>query len=116
MNLTEPAYIYRARVRSIYDGDTWRVDIDCGFKMWLMNEPIRLMDIDTPEVRGPERPRGLVVRDFCREHYLDQEVILHTAKGDRGKYGRWIAEVFHDGVSVNALLVERGMARLVGWG
>lgn len=113
---TEPGYVYRARVRSIYDGDTWRVDIDCGFKMWLMNEPIRLAGIDTPEVRGEERPHGLIVRDFCRAEYLGKLIIVRTHRGHRGKYGRWIAEVFVDGISVNELLVERGMARRVDWG
>ncbi len=36
-------YVYDARVVSVYDGDTIRVDIDLGFNLWLHNESIRLI-------------------------------------------------------------------------
>lgn len=56
----EPAYIYHAVVRSIYDGDTLRVDIDCGFNIWQRNVSLRLKGINAPEVRGEQKAQGIV--------------------------------------------------------
>lgn len=42
-------YKYCAKVMSVYDGDTIRVDIDLGLKTWIKNESIRLNRINAPE-------------------------------------------------------------------
>ena len=42
-------YEYRARVIKVIDGDTVDVDIDLGFGVWLKDERVRIMGIDTPE-------------------------------------------------------------------
>jgi micrococcal nuclease len=44
-------YEYRCKVRRIVDGDTVDVDIDLGFGVWLNDERVRIMGIDTPESR-----------------------------------------------------------------
>lgn len=97
-------YEYMAKVISVYDGDTIRADIDLGFGVKLENQQIRLLGMDTPEVRGDERPEGLVVRDYVRAAILDKEIMLRTFKDSKGKYGRWLAEVYYrkDGVVVAA--------------
>jgi micrococcal nuclease len=48
-------YTYKAKVLSVYDGDSLRLDIDLGFKVVMQNQRVRLLGIDTPEVRGEER-------------------------------------------------------------
>ncbi|MCB0287156.1 MAG: nuclease, partial [Calditrichaeota bacterium] len=60
-------YHYQAIVTSVYDGDTCTVDIDLGFSMWIKGEKLRLFRINAPEIRGAEREKGLVSRDFLRE-------------------------------------------------
>ena len=99
---------YMARVVSVYDGDTIRVDIDLGFGIKLENQSIRLLGINTPEVRGDERPDGLVSRDYVRESILGKDVMLRTFKDTKGKYGRWLAEVYYrkEGVVVAADQLE----------
>lgn len=52
---TEPAYLYRAEVVSVVDGDTIDVDIDLGFYIWIKKQRIRLLDIDAPEMRGESK-------------------------------------------------------------
>ena len=37
------------------DGDTVDVDIDLGFGVWLRNERVRIMGIDTPESRTSDK-------------------------------------------------------------
>jgi len=105
-------YQYRAHVVSVYDGDTLRADVDLGFFTWIKNEQFRLARINAPEVRGDEREDGLRTRDRLRELVLGQDVIIETEK--KGKYGRYIAEVFLDTerglVNVNDRLVHEGLA------
>ena len=86
-------YWYEAEVLSAYDGDTLRVTIDLGFGLRCHNVPIRLLGVDTPEVRGAERARGLVVRDHVRARYVGQRVLLRTHH-DQGKYGRYLGHIY----------------------
>ena len=87
-------YEYRAIVVKVYDADTLRADIDLGFGVWLKNQSIRWLGIDAWEVRGEERELGITARDRVRNLILGKEVILKTYKDDKGKYGRWLAEVY----------------------
>ncbi|MBQ0718579.1 MAG: thermonuclease family protein [Gammaproteobacteria bacterium] len=106
----ENLYHYRGLVRKVYDGDTITVDIDLGFHVSLSKEKFRLNRINTPEVRGPEKAEGLISRDWLRERILDKEIILVTHKDKKGKYGRWIADIWLDGVCINDELVDKGLA------
>ena len=105
---------YTARVQSVYDGDTCRVDIDLGLSICLRNEKLRLMRINAPEMTGPDKPRGEAARDFLRGLIDGREIIIETVKDQRGKYGRYLAEIWigQDGVwsNVNDALVAAGHA------
>ncbi len=103
-------YEYKAIVVKVYDGDTVTVDIDLGFHMWMKKQSIRLYGIDTPELRGESRERGLVVRDFVQGLILNKVITLHSFKDKKGKYGRWLAIIYIDGVNLNDLLVSIGYA------
>lgn len=78
-------YKYNAKVVSVYDGDTIRVDIDLGLKTWIKNESIRLNRINAPEVRGSEKTKGLKSRDFLRKLILRKTIIIQTIKDQKGK-------------------------------
>lgn len=103
-------YHYRGFVTSVYDGDTITVDVDLGFHVQLKKEKFRLYRINTPEVRGPEKEQGYISRDWLRERILNKEIELVTYKDKKGKYGRWLADVWIDGICVNDELVDRGLA------
>jgi len=109
---------YRAIVTGVYDGDSITIDIDLGFNNWKKNQKIRLFGINTPEIRGEERPGGLVARDRLRELILDKEIIITSYKDKSGKYGRWLATVFlkQDGMfeNINTLLLAEGLAEVYG--
>lgn len=88
-------YIYRALVKSVYDGDTLTVDIDLGLKTWAIGVKVRLKGIDAPELRLKEREVGLAARDFLRELLpVGSPVTIETYKDRTGKYGRYIADVY----------------------
>jgi len=116
--MDEQLYNYRAVVTDVYDGDSITIDIDLGFNNWMKNQKVRLFGINTPEIRGEERPDGLVARDRLRELILDKEIIITSYKDKSGKYGRWLATVFlkQDGMfeNINTLLLAEGLAEVYG--
>lgn len=111
-------FAYRAKVLSVYDGDTIRVKISLGFGLEMINESIRLFGINTPELRGETREAGLISRDYLRELILDKEITLITVKDSKGKYGRYLGTVYIDdpetgeSIDVNNKLIEEGYAEV----
>ena len=106
-------YHYRGVIVSVYDGDTVTVDLDLGLKVWARGQVLRLYGIDTPEIRGAERPAGVKVRDFVRGWLPTGAVVeVRTYKDKTGKFGRWLAEIWPEGweESVNARLLRLGFA------
>ena len=103
-------YEYRAYVRKVYDGDTITTDIDLGFGVMLKDQKIRLIKINAPEIRGSERENGLKSRDALRSLICNKWVKLKTYKDKKGKYGRWLAEVWKDEVCINDWLISEGLA------
>lgn len=100
-NLNKPAY----------DGDTLRLNIDLGFNIWIHGQIFRLKDIDAWEIRGEERPLGIISRDELRSRLESATIItIHTNKDKTGKYGRYIADLYIDGELINDWLVKEGYA------
>ena len=107
-------YIYKAKIESIYDGDTMTCTIDCGFGVYLSKQKIRLFGIDTPEVRGDEKKDGIRIRDIVRKKLLGKEITLKTIKDKKGKYGRYLGIIYlnenNDYININEWLVENHYA------
>ena len=109
VDMKQPAFCYSAKVVSVYDGDTITVVLDLGCSI-SVRKKIRLKGINTPEVRGKERPEGLKARDYLRGLILDKEVVIETKKDKTGKYGRLIGTIWLEDKNVNELLVENKYA------
>jgi micrococcal nuclease len=103
-------YEYSAEVKKVYDGDTITVDFDLGFGIILRKQKIRLLGINTPEVRGESREQGLISRDRLRERILGKTVTIKTSRDKKGKYGRWLGEVFIKDENINQWLLNEGLA------
>jgi len=106
-------YEYKVKeIIKVYDGDTITAVVDLGFSVYSVQR-LRLARINAPEIRGRERPQGLIVRDRLRE-ILDsaENITIRTKKDKKGKYGRYIAEVIADKINVNDLLLEEGLVEL----
>ena len=93
------------------------MDIDLGLSVTLHGQKIRLARIDAPELRGRSQRRGRSARDFLRAEILGQEILLQTVKDRKGKYGRYLGELWvqrgRRRVNVNNLLVAEGHAKFV---
>jgi micrococcal nuclease len=107
-------YHYKALVTGAYDGDTITVEIDLGLKTSVKGEKLRLHRINAREMRGAEKEQGRLSRDYLRGRILGKEIIIETIKDRRGKYGRYLAEIWleEDGefVNINDELVQKGHA------
>ena len=104
-------YEYKATVTKVYDGDTITVDFDLGFGILIRKQKIRLLGINTPEVRGPEKPQGIISRNALRQRILGKVVTIKTSKDKKGKYGRWLGEVFMEEENINQWLISEGYAK-----
>lgn len=104
-------YEYRAKIIKVYDGDTVTGMADLGFNVKIKVK-LRLLGINTPEVRGEQKQQGLISKARVVELILDKDVIIKTQKDKTGKYGRWLAEIFlpDSDKSINTLLLEEGLA------
>ncbi len=101
-----------SKVISVYDGDTFRVNIDSLPPIVGKNIPIRVNGVDTPEIRGKcqyEKNLALEARDFVRAKLSNAKEIKLTNL-QRGKYFRVVANVLVDGVSLEQELLDNELA------
>ena len=105
-------YEYKATVTKVYDGDTITVDFQLGFGIILKSQKIRLLGINTPEVRGKSKPEGIISRDALRARILGKIVTIKTHKDKKGKYGRWLGEVLMEEENINQWLLTEGYAKV----
>ena len=109
-------YEYRAKINRVVDGDTVDVDIDLGFGVWLHDERVRIMGIDTPESRTSdeeEKVFGLAAKARLKE-LLGETAILKTqvdksGEDAKGKFGRILGDfIAPDGRMVTEIMIEEG--------
>tara|TARA_X000001036_G_scaffold172616_1_gene163201 strand:+ start:499 stop:1014 length:516 start_codon:yes stop_codon:yes gene_type:complete len=88
-------YEYKCKILKVIDGDTVDVDLDLGFGVWLNNERVRIMGIDTPESRTSDKIEklfGMAAKERLSS-LLGSEAILDTminknGENMKGKFGR----------------------------
>ncbi len=82
----------------VIDGDT--LELASG-------EKVRLIGLDAPEIG---EPCSLEAKRRLEELVLGKEVFLVKDVSGRDKYGRLVRHVYLDGLFVNLVLVEEGLA------
>lgn len=108
-------YLYKAKILSVYDGDSCTALIDLGCYVSIQR-PIRLYGINAPELRGETKLAGLEARDFLSSHILNKEVFIRTFKDKNEKYGRLLGQIFMsdpttgDALLINDLMISSGHA------
>jgi len=92
-------YEYRTNLIKVVDGDTVDVDIDLGFGIWLRNERVRIMGIDTPESRTRDKVEKLFGKAASKrlKELLGKRPVLKTqvardGEDMKGKFGRILGD------------------------
>ena len=92
-------YEYRCKIVKIIDGDTVDVDIDLGFGVWLRDERVRMMGIDTPESRTSDKVEklfGLAAKEKLKSILGENPVLKTQVNKDgedmKGKFGRILGD------------------------
>jgi len=98
-------YEYKAETVRVIDGDTVVMRIDVGFDITVVKK-IRLLGVNTPEVRGESRAEGLKAKELVKQWLDCDSVIIRTAKSD--SFGRYLAEIIKDGESLTDYLIQLG--------
>ena len=106
-------WTYKCVIQKVIDGDTVDVEINLGFDIKI-NERIRLLNIDAPEVRTRdlvEKELGLAAKAYVEELMPPgSKQIIKTQYDRRGKFGR-VLGVFElqDGTDLADRLIEAGL-------
>lgn len=102
-----------SRVISVYDGDTFRCDIDKFPAILGANIGIRVAGIDTPEMKDKRleiKSLAVKARDYVRALFARSHSIeLRNLR--RGKYFRIVADVYVDGENLAESLLKEGLAQ-----
>ena len=93
-------YRYKAQVKAVVDADTIDVLIDLGFGVHTMQR-LRLYGIDAPEMKTEA---GKVAKEYVKSVLLGADasmfVYVRTLKDKKDKYGRKLAVLYFDPVSM----------------
>lgn len=106
-------FITVSRLVSVYDGDTFKVDIEGWPDIVGKSISIRIYGIDTPEMRGTKgKVKQLALKaKALAKNRLESAHTITLRNMRRGKYFRIIADVYVDRVHLGELLIRRGLAK-----
>tara|TARA_Y100000114_G_scaffold155992_1_gene181648 strand:+ start:442 stop:837 length:396 start_codon:yes stop_codon:yes gene_type:complete len=111
MSKAPDAFVYRATLDRVVDGDTLDADLQLGFSVVLHKQRIRLAGIDTPESRTrnlEEKALGLKAKDRLVELCTGTFKVKSLGKG---KYGRILGIPYTaDGEDICQKLIQEGHA------
>ena len=104
-------YEYKCKIVKVVDGDTVDIDLDLGFGVWLRDERVRIMGIDTPESRTSDKVEKIFgLAATAKAHTLIPEgsnCIIRTRRDKAGKYGRTMGDfVLEDGTLYTDVMIE----------
>ena len=110
--LKDNLFYYRAYAKpeEVYDGDTFRVELDLGFKLKYTTS-VRLFGINTAEIKDKSDLAKLAkftLQEFIRKN--NGKLIIKSHGLD--KYGRFLGEVWGDETqpTINKQLISEGLA------
>ena len=89
-----PATFENVSIASVYDGDTFKINLNCSLAVYCEKVPVRVLGVDTPEIKGKtqhEIELAQQAKAFTKE-FLGKKPISLTNCG-RDKYFRLLCDV-----------------------
>lgn len=93
-NMEDNQVFENVSVASVYDGDTFKINLNCSLAVYCEKVPVRVRGVDTPEIKGKtEREKKLAqkAKEFTK-NFLAQEPVNLSNCG-RDKYFRLLCDV-----------------------
>ena len=85
----------KVKLISVYDGDTFKVNLPCKKEVFCKGISVRVKGIDTPEIKTKnihQKEIALIAKDFTGRLLFDGKIILKNCTRD--KYFRMLCDVF----------------------
>ncbi|MDA7847864.1 thermonuclease family protein [Sulfurospirillum sp.] len=110
--------VFIDEVTSVYDGDTFKVNINSYPDIIGKRVPIRLSGIDTPELRSKcqkEKQLARIAKQLT-VNILRGAKVIELKNLKRGKYFRIIADVYADDKNLASELIKNNLAVIYNGG
>lgn len=105
-------------VASVYDGDTFKINLNCSLSVYCEKVPVRVRGVDCPEIKGKtEREKRLAqkAKAFTKAFLEDGPVTLTDC--GRDKYFRLLCDVINNtGKDLAEELIRRDLGYAYGGG
>ena len=109
--LSDNFFKEQVKVKSIYDGDTFKIDLKCDTPLFCRDLSVRVKGIDTPELKTKdecEKSKALEAKAFSTKFLSGGKLELKNC--ERDKYFRALCDVFINGESLASALISQGLA------
>ena len=107
--MTEDETFEDVSIASVYDGDTFKINLNCSLAVYCEKVPVRVRGVDTPEIKGKtEREIKLAqqAKEFTKNFLSVRPVSLSNC--GRDKYFRLLCDVQNgDGKNLAKELIKR---------
>lgn len=93
-NTPTPDSFDNVSVASVYDGDTFKINLNCSLAVYCEKVPVRVLGVDTPEIKGKtEREKKLAqqAKEFTKQFLNKGPIRLSNCARD--KYFRLLCDV-----------------------
>lgn len=108
--------LYKISIDRVIDGDTIVCDIHLGFSFVLHDQRVRLLGVNTPELRGgtdETKRRAREATDYVRSLVESKQCMIETDEDrEYDNFGRILATLFAGTINVCASLVSTGRAEV----
>lgn len=105
--------IFFSAIISIYDADTFTINLPCNMPVVCKSVPIRAEGYDAPEIRGKceeEKALAQEAKAYVTET-LKKSKKIELRDLVRDKYFRLRAKVYVDGQALDRLIIDKELAR-----
>ena len=102
-------YTYEAKLDRVVDGDTIDLFVDLGFHI-SHKIRVRLARVDTPPARTEE---GKLATQYVIDAFDSCLGDCHVVTSKKGRWGRWIGEIYLTNGNLSDLLLENELAEVL---
>ena len=92
--LPDEQALQNVSVVSVYDGDTFKINLNCSLAVYCEKVPVRVLGVDCPEIKGKtekEKQLAQKAKAFTKEFLADGPISL--TRCSRDKYFRLLCQV-----------------------